>query len=159
MKDVERKQLVDDTLHDLADLMISQKFTDMPRWLDQDLSVSQIRVIYQLAFRGSLTISELARRLKVGKPAASTLIQRLVEEGLVERHDDLHDRRKTYIQLTQQGFSLVQQRREMGETKAQGWFRKMKDEELISLRDSLHALLKAIQALENDTTQAKDWVD
>ena len=73
----------------------------------------------------------------------------------MDRHDDLHDRRKTYIQLTQQGFSLVQQRREMGETKAQGWFRKMKDEELIRLWDGLQALLKAIQALESDTTQAK----
>ncbi|MEA4959644.1 MAG: MarR family transcriptional regulator, partial [Anaerolineaceae bacterium] len=50
-----------------------------------------------------VTNNDLSRRLGVSMPAASQLVDRLVEMGLVEREDNPADRRSKYLTLTAQG--------------------------------------------------------
>ena len=154
MKEAERAKIVDETIQALVDLVMSQKFADMPRWIDVDLTVSQLRAVYLLAYRGELTITELAKKLGLGKPAASSLVQQLVERGLADRVSDTRDRRRAYVHLTELGTGLVSERREQRQSKAQVWLGNLDVDDLIGLRDGLRALIRAIQAGEGDGDKA-----
>ena len=52
---------------------------------------------------GGLTMSEVSRRMMVSNGATTSLVDKLVEDGLVQREAHPEDRRTTLLHLTQQG--------------------------------------------------------
>jgi DNA-binding MarR family transcriptional regulator len=61
---------------------------------------AQIQLAIELAQDGPATVGELAHRLGVSAPAASLLVDRMAEHGMVERRRDTEDRRVVWVQLT-----------------------------------------------------------
>jgi len=89
-------------------------FTDwagqMARMAQQlGLTISEINTLYGLSVATTLNVSQIAKRTGLSKAAASQLIQRLVEEGLLERRESLHSRREKQISLTQKGQIISRQ--------------------------------------------------
>src|SRR5689334_10858971 len=76
-------------------------------WTQLHLTIGQIKMLMTLAGKSELTVSQLAERLKIGKPAASLLIDQPVRLGLVRRTEDANDRRRTLVTLTDAGADLV----------------------------------------------------
>jgi len=62
-----------------------------------------------------ITISQLARLLVLESPSVTTMVDRLSERGLVERMGDPKDRRKTLVQLSEEGKRLTNSVREPGQ--------------------------------------------
>jgi DNA-binding MarR family transcriptional regulator len=58
--------------------------------------------------REQVTIGELAERLQVRHHSAVGLVNRLEEQGLVERIHDSKDRRLVFIRLTDEGLSVLE---------------------------------------------------
>jgi len=79
----------------------------LPAWLSADLTLSQAKAIFLLTYYGAQTVSELAERIGVGRPAASILVQGLVEQGLARREEDPRDRRRALVALTPSGERLI----------------------------------------------------
>jgi DNA-binding MarR family transcriptional regulator len=52
---------------------------------------------------GDLTMSEVSRRMMVSNGATTSLVDKLVEDGLVQRKAHPEDRRTTLLHLTPQG--------------------------------------------------------
>jgi DNA-binding MarR family transcriptional regulator len=52
---------------------------------------------------GGLTMSEVSRRMMVSNGATTSLVDKLVEDGLVQREAHPEDRRTTLLHLTEQG--------------------------------------------------------
>ena len=73
------------------------------------LSVAQMIALHVLMFEGPLSVSGLTARLGLSLSATSTLVQRLVEQGLVERAESAKDRRQRYVSLSRAGKRLVDQ--------------------------------------------------
>jgi DNA-binding MarR family transcriptional regulator len=142
---VDRKETVEATIQAFVELVLIQKFADMPAWLSYDLTVSQVRAIYFLAAHEKLTVSDLARLLEMGRPAASILVQQLVEGELVGRSEDPDDRRRSWVKLTARGAGLVSGRREQREMKFRVWLGRMSDEDLACLLQGASALLKEVR--------------
>jgi DNA-binding MarR family transcriptional regulator len=63
-------------------------------------TIPQIRALAFLYHHAPATVGEVAAGVGVGMPAASELIDRLVEEGLVERSANPADRRQVLLRLT-----------------------------------------------------------
>jgi DNA-binding MarR family transcriptional regulator len=57
--------------------------------------------------RDRVTIAELAEQLQIVHSAAVALVDRVSLENLVERVDNLDDRRKVFVQLTPYGSSVL----------------------------------------------------
>ncbi|MBI2885594.1 MAG: MarR family transcriptional regulator [Chloroflexi bacterium] len=67
-----------------------------------DLSMAQFRAICCLEER-PVNMSKLAESLGVSLPSTTGVIDRLVERGLVSRHEDPEDRRLVVCELTSKG--------------------------------------------------------
>jgi len=71
------------------------------------MSDTQTATLGVLRAHGRRTISALAEHEHVTAPTMSTTINGLVELGLVVRIPDEDDRRRVYVELTEQGESVV----------------------------------------------------
>jgi DNA-binding MarR family transcriptional regulator len=64
------------------------------------LTMAQTKVVLQVATYGQMTIGEIACRLNVSMPAASEIVDRLVDAGHLVRASDPADRRRVLIDAT-----------------------------------------------------------
>jgi DNA-binding MarR family transcriptional regulator len=58
-----------------------------------------MKAVVFLAHRGGATMGEFADGLEIGRAAASELVARLIEKGVVERENDPGDRRVVRVKL------------------------------------------------------------
>jgi len=103
-----RAELVDrivDLQMDVARLFESDRARD---WLDVDLTIQQLKVVFLAVRLGSLTAGQIGRELHVGFSTVTGLVDRLAEQGLVSRGEDPRDRRATRVVPTETARTLVE---------------------------------------------------
>ena len=71
------------------------------------LTLSQLKILMLLERCGNVSGGELARQLNIGLAALSGMVDRLVQQDLVSRTEDLSDRRVRRIGLTRKGAHLM----------------------------------------------------
>src|SRR5437868_3728380 len=76
-------------------------------WLDLDLTMKQLKVLFVLGASGPLRPSVIATSVGVSAASATGVLDRLVDQGYVERRADTADRRALLVQLTQSGAQIV----------------------------------------------------
>lgn len=96
-----------------------------------------------------LTLSEVSQRMMVSSGNVTGLVERLVQDGLIERRMAPRDRRATYVRLTAKGHeSFAEMAREHGE-----WigdlFAALSDDEV----DRLMALLGSLKSSVRDSAR------
>lgn len=72
-----------------------------------NMSYRQMGVLFQLRALGVQSVSELAAAVHLTLPAASHLLERLVQRGLIQRSENPHDRRQKQVALTDQGLQFL----------------------------------------------------
>jgi len=123
-------------------------------WAGLDLTMPQLKVLLALASVGPISIGAVARELRVGLPAASQLVDRLVEQGYVERREDPADRRRTIASLSPAAEALMARLREGSQEVMEGWMRRMDRADLERLASGLTALAElAGRAESSDVAQ------
>ena len=73
------------------------------------LTVPQVHMVLSIHERGSVTIKQLAEALGVKAPAASTMVERLVELGVLTREENPADRREVLVQVSPAEESKIRQ--------------------------------------------------
>lgn len=137
-----RAQLANAVLQTYLELGDVIRLAALPNWITAELNISQLKAIVLLEQRGALTVSELAALLGAGKPAASILVQQLVEQGFAGRTEDTRDRRRTFVRLTERGKGLLASRREQTRIYLSRWLGKMDEGDMECLRRGLVALVQ-----------------
>ena len=92
-----------------------------------------------------MTPGVVAASLGVPKANVTSVIDRLVRQGLVNRQHDAKDRRSYILRLTEKGQDEVAQLREWFATRIEKVLKEMGEGELNSLAVSLEAMIKATQ--------------
>ena len=83
-------------------------------WIAVDLTMSQLKVAFLLYGamppRGGdgLRVSEVARLLGVTLPTVTSVMDKLVERGMLRRDEDPTDRRQHVCRLTPDGLQLIE---------------------------------------------------
>lgn len=67
------------------------------------ITLPQLWVLEFLSRHGGCPMNELARFLRISRPAVTGLVDRLIVQGLVSRQGDLQDRRVVRVALTAKG--------------------------------------------------------
>ncbi len=107
------------------------------------ISMPQIMVLMHLNHAGHCAVTDIGRHLDISKPAASQLIQRLVEQELLERRENQEDRRIKEVFLTEKGRRLI-----VAATAARsGWIetlvKELPDDKESEIMSVLHLLIQA----------------
>ena len=74
---------------------------------DYNIPLSHVQVLAMLNDNGSMSVSEISRRLGIAKPNITPLVDRLTEAHLVDRERDAEDRRVVNIVIRPEGIEKL----------------------------------------------------
>jgi DNA-binding MarR family transcriptional regulator len=77
-------------------------------WLTVDLTIQQLKTLLLTVREGAMSAGQISRELHVGFSTVTGLVDRLAEQGLVDRGEDPRDRRATRVTPTAAGRDLVE---------------------------------------------------
>jgi DNA-binding MarR family transcriptional regulator len=81
----------------------------------RELSMSQVSVLSRLEKDGPASVTELAEAERVRQQSVGAILAVLADRGLIERHPDPNDGRRTLVSLTAAGRESVGDKRAAGE--------------------------------------------
>lgn len=108
------------------------------------LTPAQVKVLLQLGTRRQMTIGEIATALDCSMPAASELVDRLVDAGHLLRASDPADRRRVLIAATPASQQISAHLRELREAQVRSALDHLEPEERPIFVKSLQALLAGL---------------
>jgi DNA-binding MarR family transcriptional regulator len=101
-----------------------------PDLMEVAVTMSQAKVLYLIAASEGMRMSELAVRLGVSISTTSGLVDRLVDRGLLARHDDPADRRQVVVTITPTGNADLERFRELNAAQMRRLLARLGDSEL-----------------------------
>ena len=107
-----------------------------------DLTMPQIKTLSLLETRGPLRMSAIAIVMSRTLSAMTSIVDRLVEKGLVTRQSDPNDRRLVICALTDEGTQAIVQFWHIGKERLQMISDLMTD-------DQLHAAVTGLEGIRN----------
>jgi len=94
---------------------------------------AQFGVLITIATEGGGSTTQIAERFGMSPSAVTQLVDALVKDGLVERHNDPADRRKTEITLTEAGRQSLEKAKATHRASLASLFEVLDDSELDQL--------------------------
>ena len=114
---------------------------------ESGFSTSQLGALFRI-YHHSTGVSDIGHELGITSAAASQMLDPLVQQGLILRTEDPHDRRVRQIALTEKGQQLLQQ----SITARQAWLDELASRltplEKEQITTSLHTMIHAANQLE-----------
>ena len=95
-------------LRDWSETFVHRSMQDFVQFSKASgLSMAQIHTLFRLHHAGMCGVTEVGDLLGVTNAAASQMVDRLVQQGLIARAEDPSDRRVKQLTLTEAGRSMV----------------------------------------------------
>lgn len=91
-----------DTLRTWVEVFMNRSMRNFILFIKENgLSISQIGALFHIRRKGASGVSDIGDELGITSAAASQMLERLVQQELVLRTEDPHDRRLKHIVLTE----------------------------------------------------------
>ena len=114
------------------------------------LTGPQALLLTEIVRSGSLTGSELAKRVSLSQATVTDVVKRLERRKLLERNRDTNDKRRVLLCATEQGEILVKQSVPLLQEKFQNRLSELKDWEQNQLLSSLQRIAEMMNAEDLD---------
>ena len=111
-----------------------------PGILGVDVTMAQAKCLFVAAVHPRISMTSLAAQLNVGLPAASGLVDRLVEHGYLARQEDPDDRRQQLVSVTTAGADVFDRLRQFSADRLSRLLQGLSPTELDALLVGLTAL-------------------
>jgi DNA-binding MarR family transcriptional regulator len=103
-----QSESISEALHTWMQAFMRQSMTRFSRYArDTGISMQQLGVLMYLQRSGNCGISKIGSDLGVTNAAASQMIERLLQQGFLQRKEDPNDRRVRNVVLTEKGRQLA----------------------------------------------------
>lgn len=107
---------------------------------ENNFSMAQINALFRISHKGACGVSDLGDELGITSAAASQLLEKLVQQGLVLRSEDPQDRRNKRIELTEIGNHILQE-----SIKArQGWLNQLAELFTLDEQEQINFVLQLL---------------
>ncbi|MCY3787045.1 MAG: MarR family transcriptional regulator [bacterium] len=123
-------------------------------WQQIDLTIPQVKTLFLLENSGALRMGSIAASLGIAVSATTTVVDRLVERGLVVRLSDPKDRRVVICDLTEQGQEAAANFWRIGRERVRAALEPMTTEQLDTLVPGLESLCRAARLAELSAAEA-----
>jgi DNA-binding MarR family transcriptional regulator len=120
--------------------------THAPELQAIELTMSQTKAMYLLVASGRMRMSELAARLGITSSTATGAVDRLVELGLIERHEDPADRRQVVVSATPTAAATLEHFRELNSRRMREILGRLDAGELATVERAMQVLDAAVAA-------------
>ncbi len=144
----------DKTVEDILDLLnkvVIELLPTVPRDLPlPDLTMKQFRIAMFLFIGGSMRMSCIAQILGVSMATTTGIVDRLVEQDIVQREHDLEDRRAVICQLSPHGRKILGQIWQSFRNKTKGIFMAIPEDRINLVSEALMLLLETSKTLKKD---------
>jgi DNA-binding MarR family transcriptional regulator len=115
-------------------------------------SITQIAALFLVHRKGSSSVSDIGDELEITSPAASQLLERLVQQGLIIRSEDPNDRRLRQIALSKQGEIVLQESLQARQKWLEDLVRLLSPDEQEQVVAALNIMLEKAHQLEYQPT-------
>jgi DNA-binding MarR family transcriptional regulator len=106
----------------------------------------------QLHYRKDCGVSDIGERFDITNAAASQLVDKLVQSGLIQREEDPNDRRAKLLNLTEKGRQFIQKGVEERYRWVDRLAAKLTPEERAKVDEALQIMTQAARELEAETS-------
>jgi DNA-binding MarR family transcriptional regulator/GNAT superfamily N-acetyltransferase len=106
-------------------------------WLKGGYSLTEARVLYELATRRAPTAKEIGTLLGIDPAYLSRILRRLEKDSLLKRKPSRHDARSSHLALTREGKSKFAKLNALSEEQAQGILKALPPSAQARLIDSM----------------------
>ena len=104
-------------------------------------------VLRMLEMAGPLPTSAIGKQLFIAKQNMTTLVDRLVNQGLAERENDAADRRVIRVMITEKGREFLKEGKSELKKIVMGNLAKLTDEDIESLHSAFRAIRNIVDKL------------
>jgi DNA-binding MarR family transcriptional regulator len=109
MQQTRKQRLVEEFIRLVEEINQCMHSRHLEDWPDLELTIPQIKILTLLQHQGPQRMGSISTYLGSTLSSSTSIIDRLVDKGLVERVPDPDDRRVVICQLTSQGQGSVEQ--------------------------------------------------
>jgi len=148
----ERQHLVEQILEINARMGQLMSRGQASSWLNLDITMSQLKILFLLD-EGEKTMGQLARPLGVTLSTVTGIVDHLVADDLVARHESPLDRRQVVGHLTEKGHQLLRRLYAAGQTILASMLENLTLEDMRAVARSLDILYSAALAQQQALVQ------
>ncbi|TDE36283.1 MarR family winged helix-turn-helix transcriptional regulator [Antarcticimicrobium sediminis] len=123
------------------------------------LTAVQFRVLQVVSERGNCTATEISQRMGVSQATVTSLVDKLVRQGMVERQRSEKDRRQTHIVKTEKGRAALARAPDALQQRYVRKFEALEDWEQSMLVASLERVASMLDAEDIDASPVLDTGD
>jgi len=96
------------SFHDGLEMLVALVIRHFTRFVkERGLSIHQVHALMYIYHAGECQVSDIGALADVSNAAASQLVERLVQQDLVERREDPANRRSKIVRLSEKGKGLI----------------------------------------------------
>ena len=149
----DRRQELTDRFTESAEYLNRQLHTGrLDEWEGLDMTIPQIRTLVLLERMGPLRMGNIAIYLDRALSATTTVMDRLVEKGLVDRVADPSDRRVVICQLSESGEQAITRFWRIGRERLQIVVDLLDEEQLETVVQGFELIRWAEEEIQRTTT-------
>lgn len=123
------------------------------------LTAVQFRVLQLVSERGNCTATEISQRMRVSQATVTSLVNKLVHQGMVERQRSEKDRRQTNIVMTEKGAAAIARAPDALQQRYVRKFEALEDWEQAMLVAALERVASMLDAKDIDASPVLDTGD
>ncbi len=97
------KKRMSEIIETVGQALVNAKVAKLKKIGISEINLTQFQYIGVIHQNSDLTFSELAKNLNLSKPAVTSIVHKLIEQGYVIKQQSDRDRRVFHIRLTKEG--------------------------------------------------------
>jgi len=121
-------------------------------WRKLDVPLAQLKSLFLIHIKGSLTVRNLALNLGVTPGDVTSIVDRLVGQGLLKRGDDPEDRRLVLLKLTDKGRKTIMDIHDIGMNHMKNILERMSMDDIAALFRGLSSFLAIVEEDHKELT-------
>ncbi|WP_188207890.1 MarR family winged helix-turn-helix transcriptional regulator [Alkalibacillus aidingensis] len=117
---------------------------------NHDLHPTHFHILYIIECHHSLSMGDIAEKLAVKKSNLTPLIQKLSKKKLITQMKSEQDRRKTYIELSEEGKTFLEDQKQFLQLRVKERLSELNTEEQLKLQESLSTLGELLSKIKDE---------